>query len=149
MLADLLLVAHAASVLFLAGLAWTVTVVVYPGFAGVGRTPAWPAFHAAHSRRITYVVGPPWAVQGMTVLGLLVTRPDGVGLGLVLLAGVAAVASVAWTALGAVPVHTRLGDGFDRRLHRLLLRANAWRTGAWTLAAGVALVMLVTALPSS
>lgn len=145
MLADLLVVAHAVAVLFLAGFAWTVTVVVYPGFVEAGRTAAWPDFHAAHSRRITYLVAPPWAVQGITLVGLLVTRPDGVPLGLVLLAGVAAAVTVLETFLGAVPVHQRLGSGFDRRLHRRLVRADAWRTGAWTVSAVLGVVLLVTA----
>ncbi len=145
MLADLLLVTHAASVLFLAGLAWTVSVVVYPGFAAVGPTSAWPAFHAAHSRRITSVVGPPWAVQGLTVLGLLVARPDGVPLWLVLLAGAAAAGTVACTAAGAVPVHARLGNGYSAQLHRRLRRADAWRTAAWSAAAVCAIAMLLLA----
>lgn len=145
MLADVLVVAHAVAVLFLAGLAWTVTVVVYPGFVQVGRAPSWTEFHTAHSRRITYLVAPPWAVQGVTVVGLLFARPDGVSLWLVLLAGFAAAVTVLETFLGAVPVHQRLGAGFDRRLHRRLVRADGWRTAAWTVAAGLGLVMLLTA----
>lgn len=145
MLADVLVVAHAVSALFLAGLAWTVTVVVYPGFTEAGKGPSWAAFHAAHSRRITYVVTPPWAVQGITVVGLLLARPAGVPLWLVVLAGLAAAITVLETFLGAVPVHQRLGEGFDRRLHRRLVRADAWRTGAWSVAAVLGLVMLLRA----
>lgn len=145
MLTDVLVVAHATSVLFLAGLAWTVTVVVYPGFVEAGRGESWSEFHAAHSRRITYVVTPPWAVQGVTVLGLLFARPDGVPLWLVLLAGLAAAGTVLQTFLGAVPVHERLGEGFDRRLHRRLVRADAWRTGAWTVGAVLGVVMVLSA----
>jgi hypothetical protein len=142
-LADVLVVAHAAASLFLAGLSWTVAVVVYPGFAEAGRGPQWGAFHAAHSRRITWVVGPPWAVEGLTVAGLLVTRPDGVPLWLVLLAGAAGAATVALTVLSAVPLHERLGPGFDHRLHRRLQRSHAWRTLAWSVAASAGLGMLV------
>lgn len=141
-LAELLLYAHAAAVLFLAGLSWTVAVVVYPGFAEAAGDD-WSAFHTAHTRRITWVVGPPWAVQGLTVAGLLLTRPNGVPLGLVLLAAASAAATVALTVFAAVPLHERLGEGFDVVLHRRLLRSHWWRTAAWTVAAGAGLAMLV------
>ena len=69
----LLLLAHAASTCALAGLVWVVQLVVYPGFREVGPTHAWPAAHAAHSRRISLTVGPPWMVQAVT-LALLLLR---------------------------------------------------------------------------
>jgi hypothetical protein len=138
-LPQLLLTAHLVAVLFLVGLSWTVAVVVYPGFAEVG--DGWTRFHAAHSRRMTLVVAPPWAVQGVTVLGLLLDRPAGVPLGWVLVAGAAGAATVLLTVLGAVPMHTRLGAGFDRALHRRLERSHAWRTLAWTVAGAAAVVM--------
>lgn len=142
---DVLAVGHAVAALFLTGLSWTVAVVVYPGFAEVGRSDVWPRFHAAHSRRITWVVGPPWAVQGLTVLGLLLTRPDGVPLWLVLLGGVFAAATVATTVVGAVPVHVRLAE-FDPTLLRRLLRWHAVRTVAWTASAACGVAMLVLAM---
>lgn len=144
---EVLVVAHAAAALFLAGLSWTVAVVVYPGFAQVGPSAAWASFHAAHSRRITLVVAPPWAVQGLAVAGLLVDQPAGVPLWLVLVAGVAAATTVATTVVGAVPVHTRLGAGFDPLLLRRLLRWHAVRTAAWTASAVLGVAMLLQAHP--
>jgi hypothetical protein len=141
-LADLLTVGNAVATVFLTGLSWTIAVVVYPGFAEVGPTAAWSRFHDAHSRRISYVVGLPWAVQGVTGIGLLFDRPAGVPLWLVLLAGVAAAATVATTVVGAVPVHERLGHGFDPALLRSLLRWHWLRTVAWTLSAGCGVAIL-------
>ncbi|MDQ1634755.1 MAG: hypothetical protein QOJ32_1564 [Frankiaceae bacterium] len=143
MLPQLLVTAHLIAVLFLTGLSWTVAVVVYPGFAQVGAGSTWTAFHAAHSRRMTLVVGPPWAVQGLAVAGLLLDRPDDVPLVWVLVAGVAGAATVLLTVFGAVPLHAQLGDGFDVGVHRRLERSHAWRTLAWTVAGVAAVVMQV------
>jgi hypothetical protein len=41
-----------------------------------------------------------------------------------------------------VPLHQRLGGGFDVDLHRRLKRSHAWRTLAWTVAAVAGLAML-------
>jgi hypothetical protein len=141
---DVLVVAYIVAAVFLTGLSWTVAVVVYPGFAEVGPSAAWPRFHAAHSRRITFVVAPPWAVQGLTVLGLLLDRPARVPFWLVLLTGLFAAATVLTTVVGAVPLHTRLVT-FDPMLLRRLLRWHAARTGAWTASAACGVVMLVLA----
>ena len=138
---DVLLLAHAASTAALAGLIWTVQLVVYPGFGEVGRTPAWAAVHAAHTRRTGLLVCLPWAVQGLTLALLLVRRPDGVPLPLLL--GVAALAAVPVlvTATVSVPAHRRLSRGWDDGTWRRLVRTNWWRTAAWTAgAAGAALL---------
>lgn len=142
----LLLLAHAAAVCALAGMVWTVQLVVYPAFLLVGpplaHTPAWAAFHEAHSRGITVAVGAPWAVQGVTCALLLVDRPAGVPLVLALLAGALGLATVVLTLAVQVPLHTRLGQGYDEALARRLLRTNRARVAVWTAAAVVALVAL-------
>jgi hypothetical protein len=138
----LLLLAHAAATCFLAGLVWVVQVVVYPAFLTVGPTPAWAAHHEAHSRGITLVVGPPWAVQGLTCALLLLDRPSGVPLALALLAGALGLATVVLTLAVQVPLHTRLGQGYDAALASRLVRTNALRVVVWTAAALLALVMV-------
>ena len=67
-----LLLVHLVATAALAGLVWVVQLVVYPSFLLVGASPAWPAVHAAHTRAVVLAVGPPWAVQGVTVAALLV-----------------------------------------------------------------------------
>jgi hypothetical protein len=44
---DGLLLVHAVATAWLAGLVWTVQLVVYPGFGGTGPTAAWVAVHDA------------------------------------------------------------------------------------------------------
>ena len=138
----LLLLAHAAATCALAGLVWVVQLVVHPAFLTVGPTPAWAAYHAAHSRAVSLVVLLPWAVHGLTCALLLLRRPDGVPLPLALLAGGLGLATVVVTAAVSVPLHTRLGAGYDPELAQRLLSTNWLRVAAWTGAAALSLVLL-------
>jgi len=125
----------------MAGLVWFVQVVHYPLFAGVGPT-GWAAYHAAHTRRTTWVVAPLMLAEHAAALALLAAPPPGVsramagvGYGLLL---------VAWVSTFAVqvPLHNRLGgDGLADAAEGMarLTRTNWIRTVAWTLRVGVAL----------
>ncbi|MCW2606237.1 MAG: hypothetical protein JWO60_930 [Frankiales bacterium] len=141
----LLLLAHAAATCALAGLVWVVQLVVYPAFLTVGPTPVWAEHHAAHSRAISLVVLLPWSVQGLTCALLLVRRPAGVPLGLALLAGALGLATVVVTAAVSVPLHTRLGAGYDAEVAGRLLATNWLRVAAWTGSAALALWMTALA----
>ncbi|GAA3226427.1 hypothetical protein GCM10017691_15980 [Pseudonocardia petroleophila] len=132
------LLLHLVATAVLAGVGWVVQVVVYPAFALVGAAE-WPAYHRQHLRRIGWVVGPPWVVQGVSVGALLLASPwEHAALGALAAAG------VGLTVLGAVPAHDRLDA--DRDLRRLL-RANLLRTLAWTVATVVAAAQLAARLP--
>lgn len=133
-----LLVVHLAAVGYLTGLVWVVQLVVYPGFRTVGDGPSWSAFHAAHTRAIGPAVGLPWAVQGATLAVLLVHRPAGVPLWLVLVAAALGLATVVVTLVWSVPLHGRLAayersartlDGVDRLIATNWLRTAAWSGG--------------------
>jgi len=141
LLDDILLWSHAAATTGLAGLIWVVQVVVYPSFRASGPGPMWPAVHADHTRRMAVVVSVPWAVQGLTLAALLLRRPDGAPLPLLLLTGVLAAITVAVTVLSSVPLHTRLAAGYDDDLARRLVATNWLRTAAWTAGAGCALAL--------
>lgn len=136
-----LLWAHAAATTGLAGLCWVVQVVVYPSFRAAGPTAAWPAVHAHHTRSMAAVVTLPWAVQGLALAALLLRRPDGLPLALLLLTGVLAATTVAVTAVWSVPLHGRLAAGYDDALARRLVATNWLRTAAWTGGAACALTM--------
>ena len=125
----LLLLVHLAATAALTGLVWVVQLVVYPSFLLVGGTPAWPAVHAAHTRAVTWAVGLPWAVQGVT-LALLLVR-DGPS-PLLLATGVLALTTVVVTVAVSVPLHSRLGRAFDEAAAHRLVRTNWLRTGAWS-----------------
>jgi hypothetical protein len=127
----LLLLLNFTVAAYLTGLIWTVQVVHYPSFGLVPKA-AWPAFHAAHTRRMSYVVLVPMVLE----LGLAAwlawagraVLPAGAGwwsLGLVGLI-------LAATFFISVPFHNRLEQGFDYIAIDGLTRTNWLRTLAWT-----------------
>jgi hypothetical protein len=142
---DALLLLHAVSTAWLAGLVWTVQLVVYPGLGLVGPTSGRSVFHDEHSRRMVLAVGPPWAVQGGALLVLLARRPDTVPSWLLALAVLLAAVPVAVTLGLSVPEHVRLGKGWDLAAWQRLLRSNWLRTGAWTAGTAVAAALVVAA----
>ena len=113
------------------GVIWVVQVVHYPMLATMSELR--PATAAAdHQRRISWVVGPLMAAEGVTALILLVDRPTSMGWPSAwLAAGLLAVALLS-TVLVQVPLHARLADGHDEVAARQLVRTNWIRTAAWT-----------------
>lgn len=140
----LIFILQLASTWFLVGLIWTIQVVHYPLFAGVGED-RFAAYEATHARLITLVVGPMMLVEAATTLLFLTVRPAGVPVwvawvGLVLLA-------IIWISTAAlqVPAHGRLAEGFDSGVHASLVATNWIRTIAWT-ARGVLLAWVTWSL---
>ncbi|MCO7218714.1 DUF1772 domain-containing protein [Klenkia sp. PcliD-1-E] len=128
---SVLAVAHLALVAAYAGFQWTVRVVVYPQMAGVGE--GFAAYERAHQQRISRVVGPLFAGQGVTTVWLLVLVVRGSAPALPVLAGAVCLAVVlATTWLGAVPQHRVLDRGWDDQAHRRLLRVDSTRVAAAT-----------------
>ena len=120
-----------------AGFQFVVTIVVYPALADV---PAerWALAHAAHSRRISYIVGPLYVAVAGACLWILLAGPHTVLL-IIAVAG-NALAALA-TALRAAPLHGRLGrDGKDPALVTALLQADRVRLFAVTIALAAALL---------
>ena len=64
-----MLLACPAASLYMAGVIWTVQVVHYALFRHVGRA-GWRLYHAAHTRRMTWVVLPPMVME-LGTAGLL------------------------------------------------------------------------------
>lgn len=126
------LVVYLVATSLLAGVAWVVLIVVYPGFALVG-DEEWPGYHAAHTRAITGVVLVPWAGQGVATVALLVAPPAGDRMAAAVLA-VLALAGVALTLGWAVPAHNRLGASPSGGGPALvtLLRAHLVRSVVWS-----------------
>ncbi len=143
-MALLIFILQLASTWFLVGLIWTIQVVHYPLFAGVGED-RFTAYEANHARLITLVVGPLMLVEAATTLLFITIRPSGVPawtawVGLALLA-------IIWvsTAVLQVPAHGRLAEGFDSSVHAGLVGTNWIRTIAWT-ARGILLAWLTWTL---
>ena len=124
-----LLLVHLAATAALAGLIWVVQLVVYPSFLLVGASSSWPAVHAAHTRAVALAVGPPWAVQGLTLAALVVR--DGLS-PLLVVTALLALTTVVVTVAVSVPLHARLGQAYDEAAARRLVGTNWLRTGAWT-----------------
>lgn len=112
----------------LVGVIWTVQLAIYPQFDGVGRD-GFAAYHRRYVRGISGVVTVLMGVEALTA-GLLfwqgVRGPFFLG-SLVLLATIWAI-----TFAVEVPLHRRLGQGFDAEAHRHLVWTNWARTLAWT-----------------
>ena len=124
----MLLLAHAGVTLVLVGLIWTIQLVHYPLFRHV-EASSWDAFHDAHGMRITWLVGLLMPIEVLLAGTLVFQDPS-----LLTWTGVGLLA-VIWlsTALIQVPLHQRLGGGFDAEVHSRLVTSNWIRTVAWTL----------------
>lgn len=119
------------------GLIWMVQVVHYPMLADYSAlAPA--AATLDHQKRITWVVGPLMAAEGVTALILLFDRPASMSdWSAWIAAGLLGVALLS-TVLVQVPLHTRLAERHDADAARRLIASNWVRTAAWT-ARGVVL----------
>jgi hypothetical protein len=99
-----------------------------------------------HQRRISWVVGPLMACEGVTALWLLVDRPPTMSfvsaLGAAALLGVALLSTV----LIQVPQHARLAEGHDDAVVRSLVAMNWIRTAAWS-GRGVLLAVVIATAP--
>ena len=125
------LVAGTAATWGMIGLIWMVQVVHYPM---LGRISAHEPSTAAldHQRRISWVVGPLMAVEGVTALILLVSRPDTMGWPAAWAAACLLGVALLSTVLLQVPLHGQLAAGHDDKVIRKLISTNWIRTAAWT-----------------
>ncbi|MFZ4734992.1 MAG: hypothetical protein ACOYM9_03560 [Bradymonadia bacterium] len=141
MSAGLILTLNLAVTAVLVGLIWTIQGVHYPAFAEVG-TNEFARFHAAHSARITLLVGPLMLAEVAASAWLVAVSAPGVDRHLAVFC--AALVAVAWlsTALIQVPLHAALPGASGEARAALVARlvATNWlRTAAWTLRGAVLL----------
>jgi hypothetical protein len=114
-----------------------VTVVVYPALAATDAAH-WNDVHAAHSRRISYLVAPLYVAVAAACLWLLLAGPITAW---TLLAVAGHTLAAGTTATVAAPSHGRLGrDGRSARELRRLLVADRVRLAGTVLAFVAALV---------
>jgi hypothetical protein len=137
----MLLLIHAFATTALAGLIWTIQVVHYPLFSRVGLAE-FSKFHHDHSFRITLIVGPLMAVEGITTLWLLARRPAGVSLLLTWSAAVVLAVVHLGTVALSVPAHNRLSQGFTTSAYERLVNTNWVRTFGWSARAVLACMMI-------
>lgn len=140
-----LLLLNAVSTWALVGLIWTIQWVHYPLFLRVGPA-AFSGYHAAHSLAITPLVGVLMLLEGVTALALLLRPPAGASTLLVWGGFLLVVAHLLVTALVSVPLHARLGQGFDADVIGRLVTTNWWRTAIWTTRGLIVMELLRTRL---
>lgn len=139
------LIANVASTLVMVGVIWFVQHVHYPLLATFGVESA-ASVAVDHQRRTGHVVALPMAVEGLSTLVLLVSRPDGVmwlwpWVGAVLLA-----IALGSTVFLSVPLHGRMAADPQADTGRRLVTTNWPRTVAWSLRGIVCIVMTAQAL---
>ncbi|QDT15361.1 hypothetical protein [Alienimonas californiensis] len=139
------LLVQAAVTLPLVGLIWTVQLVHYPLFDGVG-AEGFAEYERRHSLRITWIVAPLMLAELAVSGWLAVQPPAGVPawqcwLGATLTAGI-------WLSTGflQVPRHRELAAGFVPAAHAALVGTNWLRTLLWSGRGALALAMLAARL---
>ena len=137
-----LLVAQLVASLAMTGLIWTIQLVHYPLMRTVPAS-AFVEYEAEHTRRITWIVGPLMAVEGICVLALLALRPSEMSWWLPWAGALAEANAIGVTALVSAPTHGRLSAGHDGRLLDRLIATNWLRTVAWTARGVLSVVMLL------
>lgn len=135
-----LLAAQAAATLVMVGVIWMCQVAHYPLLGDVG--PTLPQYQERNVRLTTRVVGLPMLVEAATVIALLIWRPAAIPLWSALLGAALLVVIWAATVLFSVPMHGRLGQGYDAGAHRRLVTTNWIRTLAWSARGVLVLWML-------
>ena len=115
----------------LTGLIWTIQVVHYPGFLGVG-SEGFPTYQQQHMRTISYVVIPLMLGELVATIFLLARHPPPHAEIYVATAMVV----VIWvtTMLVSSPLHGKLvSQGYDVKIIERLVTTNWIRTAAWSL----------------
>ena len=124
------------------GVIWFVQWVHYPLLASV---PVDRAIETAveHQRRTGQVLALPMAVEGVTTLWLLVSRPDAVSLILPWTSAVLLAVVLGSTVFVSVPLHAKMATNPTADVGRRLVVTNWPRTIAWTARAVVCAAMLL------
>ncbi|MBC8135690.1 MAG: hypothetical protein H8F28_07385 [Fibrella sp.] len=127
------LLANIATSLYMAGVIWTVQLVHYFLFDKVG-VDGWATYHRLHSQQMSLVVLLPMVLQLGTACVLASSPPNIPALPrwFWFLGAVCVVGTWTITFFVSVPLHAKLGSGFDMGACRALVQTNWLRTLLWT-----------------
>ena len=139
---EIILLANFVATAVMMGVIWFVQWVHYPLLATV---PVDGAVKVAeqHQRRTGQVLALPMAVEGVTTLWLLASRPDAVSLILPWLAAVLLAVALGSTVFVSVPLHAKMATNPTADVGQRLVVTNWPRTIAWTARTVVCAVMLL------
>ena len=124
------------------GVIWFVQWVHYPLFATVSVEHAVETA-VDHQRRTGQVLAIPMALEGVTTLWLLASRPDVVSLILPWLGAVLLAVALGSTVFVSVPLHAKMATNPTVDVGRRLVVTNWPLTIAWSARAVVCVVMLL------
>ncbi len=141
-MSEIILLANFVATAVMTGVIWFVQWVHYPLLATV---PVDRAVETAvdHQRRTGQVLALPMAVEGVTTLWLLTSRPDAVSLILPWLGAVLLAVALGGTVFLSVPLHAKMATNPTADVGRRLVVTNWPRTIAWSARAVVCVVMLL------
>ena len=143
--AEVVAIAQVVGSVGMFGAIWIVQLVHYP-LMRFASGPHFARFESEHRMRISFVVGPLMAVEGVCVLAFFFASPPGLP-GWLPWAGAGAEAiAVGATVLVSAPLHERLNAQFDPALLDRLIATNWIRTLAWSVRAGLSIAILVAVL---
>ena len=143
--AEIAAVAQVVGSVGMFGVIWMVQIVHYPLMRFVSGEQ-FARFETAHRTRISWVVGPLMAVEGVCVLAFLFAPPAGLPWWLPWAGAGAEAVAIGTTVFVSAPLHERLNAHFDPATLNRLVATNWIRTIAWTCRAGLAIAMLVAVL---
>jgi len=124
------------------GVIWFVQWVHYPLLATVNVEHAIETA-VAHQRRTGQVLAIPMALEGVTTLWLLASRPEAVSLILPWLGAVLLAVALGSTMFVSVPLHAKMATNPTADVGRRLVVTNWPRTIAWSARAIVCSAMLL------
>ena len=125
---SLVAAAHLLTTFAMVGLIWFVQIVHYPMMASFDREN-FASHEKEHCDRTGWVVVPLMLVEIFTFALLLI---EGIRSNAFLISGLLLGVIWASTFLIQVPLHRKLLEGWNARLHQLLVTTNWIRTAAWT-----------------
>jgi len=136
--------------LLMTGIIWFVQIVHYPLFASVG-AGSFAEYEALHATRTGWVVGPLMCIELATALLLLLDRYRPVCVSPVSAWTGAVLVLILWLSTGLiqVPLHNRLGAGYDAATIAQLVATNWIRTVAWSLRSVLILSWIANSLQQS
>lgn len=124
---------------YMTGVIWLIQLIHYPSFLDI-EPSRFLAFHEKHNQVMTLIVGPIMVLELVTagLLALPLAREGGSPWSQVQNWGMAAnflAVILLWglTFLVSVPIHAKLGLGYNQVLIQSLVVTNWWRTILWSL----------------
>lgn len=134
----LILILQIASTLILVGVIWTIQLVHYPSFRHI-RSENFQKHHQSHTFWITPIVAPAMLIELFTSILLIFYPPQILNYKLIWSGLILIIINWASTAFVQIPLHNKLGHGFDEQIHTKLVNSNWIRTIAWTLRGSIVL----------